>query len=174
MPGVPAVGTVRGFPKGKQRLRNHTQPGAPLEAGARDGAQPNLSGVNMGLSAASLFLLLLFIPKINCFLFQSPAKPDDGSSFRASSFNNIFLFPLLSLQQSSSLGSNPILIFHFAFKTAQHKAVTSCLSHSCLHTASFAAPKSDPHIIYMGWALQQANSRSPTGNGGGIVPGGSF
>lgn len=100
MPGVPAVGTVRGFPKGKQRLRNHTQPGAPLEAGARNGAQPDLSGVNMGLSAASLFLFLLFIPKINCFLFQSPAKPDDGSSFRASSFNNIvsFAFPPTKLQ----------------------------------------------------------------------------
>lgn len=173
MPGVPAVGKVRGFPKGKQRLRNHTQPGVPLEAGARGGAQPNLSGVNMELSAASVFLSLLFIPKINCFLFQSPAKADDGSSFRASSFNNI-LFPLPSLQQSFSLGSSPILIFSFALKTAQHKAVTSGLSHSCLHTAGFAAPKSDPRIIYMGWALQQAKSCPPSGNGGGIVPGGIF
>lgn len=174
MPGVPTIRTVWGFPKGKQRLRNHTQPGVPLEAGARGGAKPNLPAVNMGLSAASLFLSLLFIPKINCFLFQSPAKPDDGSSFRASSFNSIFLFPFLSFQQSFNLGSNPILMFHFAFKTAQHKAATSGLSHSCLHTTSFAAPKSDPHIIYMGWALQQANSHPPSGNRGGIVPGGIF
>lgn len=174
MPEVPTVRTVWGFPKGKQRLRYHTQPGVPLEAGARGGAQPNLSAGNMGLSAASLFLSLLFIPKINCFLFQSPAKPDDGSSFRACSFNSILLFPLLSLQQSFNLGSNPILIFHFAFKILQHKAVTSGLSHSCLHTTSFAAPKSDPRIIYMGWALQQANSHPASGNGGGILPGGIF
>lgn len=152
--GFSPSGRCGAFPKGN-RLRNPTQPGVSLEARTGGGAQPNLSAVNMGLSAASLFLSLLFIPKINCFLFQSPAKPDDGSSFMASSFN-IFLFLLLSLQQSFNLGSNPILIFHFAFKTAQHEAVTSGLSHSCLHTANFAAPKSDPHIIYMGWAFQQA------------------
>lgn len=116
MPGVPTVRTMWGFPKGKQRLRDHTQPGVPLEAGARGGAQPKLSAGNMGLSAASLFLSLLFIPKINCFLFQSPAKPDDGSSFRACRFNSILLFPLLSLPQSFNLGLNQILILHFAFK----------------------------------------------------------
>lgn len=159
MPGVPAVRTVRGFPKGKQRLRNHTQPGVPLEAGARIGAQPNLSAMNMGLSAASLFFSLLFIPKINCFLFQSPAKPDDGSSFRAPSFNNIFLFPLLSLQQSFNSGSNPILIFHFAFKTAQHNTVTSGLSHSCLHTTALLPQNQIPALFT--WA-GLCNRQSPS------------
>lgn len=83
----------------------------------------------------------------------------------ASSFDNVFLFPSLSLQQSSKSGVKPNLIFNFAFKTALHKATASDLSHNHLHTPSFAAPKSALHLIYMGWALQQANESPPSGKG---------
>ena len=83
----------------------------------------------------------------------------------ASSFNNLLLFPSLSLQQSFKFGVKPNLIFNFAIKTAGHEAVAPGLSHSRLHTTSFAAPKSAPHLICMGWALQQANESPPSGKG---------
>lgn len=119
----------------------------------------------MGLSAASLSLSLLFIPKINCFIFKSSAKPDDVRSFMASSFNNLFAFPSLSFQRSFKFGVKLNLILSFTFKTAQREAVAPGLSPSHLHTASFASPKSAPRLICTGWALQWANKSPPSCEG---------
>lgn len=177
MPGVLTVSMARGFPKGKPRLRNPAQPGVPSEAGARAGAQLSLPDTNTGLSAASLSLSLLFIPKINCFLFKSPAKPDDGSCFMGSSFNNLFLFSSLSLQQSFKFGVRLNLIFNFAFKTAQCEAVAPGLSHSHLLWEKLPAllPQNQLPTLFARAGLCNRQMRALHQlTGSGVVPGGSF
>ena len=93
----------------------------------------------------------------------------------ASSFNNLFLFPWPSFQQSFKCGIKLNLIFNFSFKTARCKAAAPGLPHRRLHTASFAAPKSAPHLICKGIGFG-TGKREPSHQvrGDGVVPGASL
>lgn len=90
----------------------------------------------------------------------------------ASSFNNLFLIPSLSLQQSSKFGVKPNLIFNFAFTTAWHKAAAFptviCIPPALLPQNQL------PDLFAQAWLCNRQMRSLHLVRVGGAVPGGSF